>query len=187
MAEAEALAQKKKTLSRDDIIVSAGNESNKTIIYKFMKKGFTALTAEELAATLVNPTFSIDFKDNTGEDWNYNYQAKVMDKLQRCKFQMHWLNKQVSATGDGNQHEGFLAEVSRGKSIENIFMYLRKHDEKQVLQSVDPKSKRSPLHIAAKGGYMHLIELFLNKGADIEARDKLLKTPLHYACENGHA
>ena len=100
---------------------------------------------------------------------------------------MHWLNKQVSATGDGNQHEGFLAEVSRGKSIENIFMYLRKHDEKQVLQSVDPKSKRSPLHIAAKGGYMHLIELFLNKGADIEARDKLLKTPLHYACENGHA
>ena len=33
---------------------------------------------------------------------------------------------------------------------------------------------------------MHLIELFLNKGADIEARDKLLKTPLHYACEYGH-
>ena len=110
-----------------------------------------------------------------------------MDKLQRCKFQMHWLNKQVSATGSDDNHEAFLAEVSRGKSIENIFMYLRKHDEKQVLRSVDPKSKRSPLHIACKHGYMHLIELFLNKGADVEARDKLLKTPLHYACENGHA
>jgi hypothetical protein len=53
--------------------VANGNESNRTIIYKFMKKGFQALTAEELACTLVNPTFSIDFKDNTGEDWNYNY------------------------------------------------------------------------------------------------------------------
>ena len=38
--EADALAQKKKTLSREDIIVANGNESNRTIIYKFMKKGF---------------------------------------------------------------------------------------------------------------------------------------------------
>ena len=67
------MEQKKKTITREDIIVANGNESNRTIIYKFMKKGFQALTAEELACTLVNPTFSIDFKDNTGEDWNYNY------------------------------------------------------------------------------------------------------------------
>ena len=33
---------------------------------------------------------------------------------------------------------------------------------------------------------MHLVEFFLNKGANIEARDKLLKTPLHYGCENGN-
>jgi len=31
-----------------------------------------------------------------------------------------------------------------------------------------------------------LVEFLLNKGANIEARDKLLKTSLHYACENGH-
>ena len=100
---------------------------------------------------------------------------------------MHWLNKQVSATGGDDNHTAFIEEVSRGKSIENILMYLRKHNEEQVLRSVDQKSKRSPLHIAAKNGYMHLIDLFLNKRADVEARDKLLKTPLHYACENGHA
>jgi ankyrin repeat protein len=34
---------------------------------------------------------------------------------------------------------------------------------------------------------MHLVEFFLNKGANVEARDKLLRTPLHYACEFGHA
>ena len=31
-----------------------------------------------------------------------------------------------------------------------------------------------------------MIEFFLNKGANIEARDKMLKTPLHYACEIGN-
>ena len=53
--------------------INSDSKSNKLIIYKFMKKGFTALTAEELACTMVNPTFSVDFKKNTKEDWNLNY------------------------------------------------------------------------------------------------------------------
>jgi len=46
-----------------------------------MKKGFNSLTAEDLASTVVNATFSNDFKNNTGEDWNLNYQPKVVEKL----------------------------------------------------------------------------------------------------------
>ena len=75
--------------------------------------------------------------------------------------------------------------VEKG-DMEKCFVYLRKNDMAQVLSSVEQKSKRSPLHIAAKYGHYHLIEFFLNKNANIEARDKLLKTPLHYACEGGH-
>ena len=73
------LEQKKKYLTLDDI--QTDSKSNRHIIYKFMKKGFTALSAEELACTMVNPTFSLDFKKNTLEDWNLNYQAKVVEKL----------------------------------------------------------------------------------------------------------
>jgi hypothetical protein len=69
--EKDELEHRKKTLTLDDII--SDSKSNKHIIYKFMKKGFTALTAEELACTMVNPTFSVDFKKNTKEDWNLNY------------------------------------------------------------------------------------------------------------------
>ena len=71
--------------------------------------------------------------------------------------------------------------------IEKVFMYLRKTDIQQVMTAVEQKSKRSPLHIVTKHGHVHLVEFLLQKGAEIEARDKLLKTPLHYACENGHA
>jgi len=117
-----------------------------------MKKGFTALSAEELACTIVNPTFSVDFKTNTKEDWNINYHSKVVEKLQRCKFHMHWFVKQASGAGSDGAHENFMKLVAVG-DIEKVFSYLRKNDIATVLNSVEQKSKRSPLHIATKFGH----------------------------------
>lgn len=77
--EKDELEIKKSYMNIEDII--SDSSSNKHIIYKFMKKGFTALTAEEMACTMVNPTFTVDFKKNTKEDWNINYQSKVIEKL----------------------------------------------------------------------------------------------------------
>lgn len=182
-AALDELQERKKYLTIEDI--ASESKSNQHIIYKFMKKGFTALSAEELACTMVNPTFSIDFKKNAMEDWNLNYQSKVVEKLQRCKFHMHWFIKQANAGGYDDQHENFMKLVEIG-DLEKVFMYMRKNEVAQVLQAVEKKSKRSPLHIAAKFGHLHLIEFFINKGANVEARDKLLKTPLHYACEAGN-
>lgn len=54
-----------------DII--AANDTNKHIIFKFMRKGFTSLSAEELACTMVNADFTLDFKTNTREDWVASY------------------------------------------------------------------------------------------------------------------
>ena len=54
-----------------------------------------------------------------------------------------------------------------------------------MLGAVEKTTKKSPLHIAAKFGFETLVEFFLNKEANVDARDKLLKTPLHYACEHG--
>lgn len=64
-------AEQKKLVAYED--VDAINQTNRYIIYKFMKKGFTALSAEDLACTMVNPDFSVDFRKNTGEDWASTY------------------------------------------------------------------------------------------------------------------
>lgn len=69
--------------------------------------------------------------------------------------------------------------------VDKVFQYLRKNDISKVLNSVETKSKRSPLHIACKHGHLALVEYFLERGAEVDARDRLLKTPLHYACEAG--
>lgn len=34
---------------------------------------------------------------------------------------------------------------------------------------------------------MQMCEFLLHKGARVDARDKLLRTPLHLACQAGHA
>lgn len=68
LLQEEREAQARRAMTMDQI--KSTSKSNKHIIYKFVKKGFAALSAEELACTMVNPTFSIDFKENTGDDWN---------------------------------------------------------------------------------------------------------------------
>ena len=130
----DELDVKKANLTPEDIV--SESKSNQKLIYKFMKKGFNALSAEELACTMVNPTFSIDFKRNAHEDWNMNYQAKVVEKLQRCKFHMHWFIKQASASGYDDQHDNFMKLVEKG-DMEKCFVYLRKNDMAQVLSSVE--------------------------------------------------
>ena len=61
-----------------------------------MRKGFTALSTEELACTMVNPDYSVDFKKVTGEDWNSQYQYKVIERLNNCKFNLQWVTKPAS-------------------------------------------------------------------------------------------
>ena len=53
--------------------IVAENDTNKHIITKFMRRGFTSLSAEELAATMISPCFTADFTKNTTESWLAEY------------------------------------------------------------------------------------------------------------------
>lgn len=43
-------------------------------------------------------------------------------------------------------------------------------------------SKKTALHFAVNEGYYQMTEFLIGKGSKIDARDKLLRTPLHLAC-----
>ena len=85
--------ESKKVANYED--VEATNQTNRYIIYKFMKKGFTSLSAEDLACTMVNPDFSVDFRKNTGEEWASTYQFKVVERLDNCKYNLQWVTKKA--------------------------------------------------------------------------------------------
>jgi ankyrin repeat protein/L-ascorbate metabolism protein UlaG (beta-lactamase superfamily) len=54
------------------------------------------------------------------------------------------------------------------------------------LKRKNPRSGRTLLHIAAVRGQKDIVELFLKRGAEIDAVDRLNKTPLDYAERFGH-
>jgi ankyrin repeat protein len=56
-----------------------------------------------------------------------------------------------------------------------------KEQKELLIQTVDA-TKKSALHIAAKEGYEVLVEYLLAEGFGINARDRELKTALHYSC-----
>jgi hypothetical protein len=70
-----------------------------------MKKGFASLSAEELACTMVQPDFTIDFNVNAKENWVATYQHKVIERLQKCNFNMKWQTKATASTA-GMGEEG---------------------------------------------------------------------------------
>ena len=56
-----------------------------------------------------------------------------------------------------------------------------------MLGEVDQTNKKTGLHFAVENCHPQLVEYLINKGAKVDARDKMLKTPLHIASLKGYS
>lgn len=100
-----------------------------------MKKGFTSLSAEDLACTMVNPDFTIDFRKNTGEEWASSYQFKVIERLDNCKYNLQWVTKKSQS---GNGMDAFFQMVKEG-DISRVVEFIRQSDlsKDEILDAVE--------------------------------------------------
>ena len=48
------------------------------------------------------------------------------------------------------------------------------------------ENEKTPLHFAAQGGHREIVELLLEKGADVNVKNIASETPLHYAAAMSH-
>jgi ankyrin repeat protein len=73
----------------------------------------------------------------------------------------------------------------RSGSTELVSMFLNRGTS---LSAQDHRG-RSPLHLAAEGGYFEIIKplVLVFKGAEVDMTDTFGKTPLQYAAERGNA
>jgi len=164
---------------------SGANESHNEdptsyVITKFLRKGFTSLSTEELAATMITPDFAAAFKAKTGEDWDAQYKVKVLDRLENAKFDTRWLTKSKTLNGQF----GPLFELCKQGNLSKVVEFIKKNGN-DTLFATDVAMK-SALHIAAANGHTKLCETLINMGASFEARDKFLRTPLHLAASGGY-
>eukprot|EP00826_Nyctotherus_ovalis_P003445 TRINITY_DN106_c0_g6_i1.p2 TRINITY_DN106_c0_g6~~TRINITY_DN106_c0_g6_i1.p2 ORF type:complete len:199 (-),score=47.45 TRINITY_DN106_c0_g6_i1:621-1217(-) len=147
------------------------------VVGKFLRRGFDALTPEDLATTVINPNYSSAFRAKTGEDWAAKYKSRVVERLHIAKFDISWLNKAATLSGQFKP----LFELCRQGNIGSVAEYV-KASGSDCLFAVDG-DLCSPLHVACVSGHAELAEALINMGSKLEARDVLLRTPLHAAVE----
>lgn len=78
--------------------------------------------------------------------------------------------------------QGIHQAVKEGK-VEVVRKMLE--EDRDLINAVDSDLK-TPLHLAAEHGYIDMVELLLEKGADINAKEGFKRTPLHFAASSGH-
>src|SRR5690606_4463750 len=54
------------------------------------------------------------------------------------------------------------------------------------LVNISDYDKRTPLHLAASSGHLHVVEYLVSQGADISAKDRFGNTPLSDSLKNKH-
>ena len=157
------------------------------IISKYLKTGFESLTVEELAVTLISPTFEKTFQETTKTKWPLENKSKAKERLNYAKFNIEWNASQNSKTkfNSGIQFNILFTLAEKG-DIQKISEYLNKNYnyKKEIISTVD-QNKKSLLHIAAKNGHTQLCKFLIQNGFSVHARDKFLRTPLHLACQFG--
>lgn len=79
-----------------------------------------------------------------------------------------------------------LLEAAKNGDLATVEAILEVEPHKWVNCRDMPGRESTPLHFAAGYNHPEVVKLLLEKGADIEAKDKGHLVPLHNACSYGH-
>lgn len=150
------------------------------ILSNFLESGFESLTEEELATSLISTNYGKNFKKKTGQDWESKYKQKILEILDKAKFDTHW----IVNTNPNNAKFLPLFEFCKIGDNAKITEFIKVIGIGS-LNAVD-SSMKSPLHVVSANGHTQIVESLWKMGANLESRDKFLRTPFHLASLGGH-
>ena len=174
--------------NKTDSYLKDAKHVEKKIIEKYLQKGFESLSVEELAVTLISPTFESEFKRVSGTQWPFENKSKAKERLNYSKFNIQWsvsMNKKSPAAMLKTPFGVLFTLVERG-DIQKVTEYFRQNAQyiNEIINLVD-NNKKSLLHVAAKVGNVEMLLFLISKKLSVYFRDKFLRTPLHLACQFG--
>ncbi|KAI8781208.1 hypothetical protein BgiBS90_018559 [Biomphalaria glabrata] len=92
---------------------------------------------------------------------------------------------QVFPTDLLNWHRIFIKEI-KDNEMESISKITDFFKDSSFLNKNDSKTGHTALHVAAKCGHLEIVQLLLEHGADINAKNNLQSSPIFYSIEGGH-
>ena len=87
---------------------------------------------------------------------------------------------------DFSEYPQPLRLIQRNKCEEFIRMVNSSSDKKAILNCVHSKSGDTPIIVASRRGHPDLIKFLIQRGVDVEQRNKDLKRALHEAAAGSH-
>jgi len=121
-------------------------------------------------------------KKNTTPVLNKMLQEEFNKKNLRSKYIKKLLDDGASVNTQNEQGQT-LTHICVERNSLSTFNLIEKYYPKYDL--VDNEG-RTPFYLACSYGYLELVKLLWNKGADLNKSDNFGKTPFHIACYNGH-
>ena len=182
------ISANKNNSNKTDLYLKDSKHVEKKIIEKYLQKGFESLSVEELAVTLISPTFESEFKRVSGTQWPFENKSKAKERLNFSKFNIQWsvsMNKKSPAAMLKTPFGVLFTLVERG-DVQKVTEYFRQNAQyiNEIINLVD-NNKKSLLHVAAKVGNVNMLLFLISKKLSVYFRDKFLRTPLHLACQFG--
>ena len=173
---------------KTDLFLKDSKHVEKKIIEKYLQKGFESLSVEELAVTLISPTFESEFKKVSGTQWPFENKSKAKERLNFSKFNIQWsvsMNKKSPVAMLKTPFGVLFTLVERG-DVQKVTEFFRQNSQymNEIINLVD-NNKKSLLHVAAKVGNVNMLLFLISKKFSVYFRDKFLRTPLHLACQFG--
>ena len=156
------------------------------IIEKYLKSGFESLNIEELAITIISPSFERSYKSQTGTEWPKEHKKKALERLRKAKFNIQWsLNQNKKNIPMHSKFKEIIniCEKDNEQKLNEIFRENAQYMQ-EIINTVDD-NKKSLLHISAKRGNVKMIKFLITKGFSIFSRDKYLRTPFLISCQFG--
>ncbi|CAD7923349.1 unnamed protein product [Amoebophrya sp. A120] len=150
------------------------------LVSRIMKKGVPSLSQEEISVINASmPAFEEEWKAVTNQDLPPDVRSQLTDRLQKKESQMRF--------EDLDQIPAFHRAVIQG-DITRVKALLQKNVShvRRLLTATDT-GKKTALHMAAKEGYVDIIQLLADHSAEMDAKDRTGRNPLHIACEYGQA
>ena len=147
------------------------------ILEKFKKRGFNHLSVEDLATIQQSTTWAQTFKQATSEDWGI-YSDKAGERLSHSSFNVKWVSKTKSS------YSNLFNSVIRG-DVNKLLEFLRVSDLPSCRKALDSNSKTA-LHLAAREGKVEVVKILIEKGWEVDVKDKYSTTPLQQACNMNH-
>jgi len=131
---------------------------------------------EELAIALIHPNFEQLFHKTTAIDWHSRFKVKALERLNFAKFDLHFLVRQTR-----EQYNPLFVFSEKGDLLK-LKSFIKRFAFDPDMRVAVNINKKTPLHVATFAGHFDVVSYLIAEGFNVNARDKLLKTPLIYAC-----